>query len=1096
MEKLNLRDVLVDLELTLDAGKMAFRDKLLEDDAGSDSESIYELERIEGYKKWGKKEEFFVKWRGYSSAENTWEPLKNLTGVSIEEIEEARQKYSAKKAAPKRGSRKNGKDAQSSDTHSHVESELDAPAESAARRPRTLDSADFAEVEFIDAIEDGSMDDGSPTVEASIITSPMLSVAGLEEHDPSSSGAQPSALKDEPFAETSPVVIDEDLQPDEAVEDLDALQARLLRDGWKSPWRIPDGVDTDPLERLIQRNIQRFDLPPGVYGRASSVAELAPIESVEPSLGDNRRSPSGDAEVAPDPSQPSGSGLFGEGSVGTVMSPAKREKRRRKKKQKSEKREHRRSGKLRKMAERSGQEDVESPLHASRQAPPKPMELDLDEGVEEFHIPKWTGVAFQDAHQDDDGPSKKGGEQEEGEVVNLVATDGFTNEMGAQGGGSGDQPGTPKLQFDTSKPLKPELVLAASVLPPAVPNLAYRARVRTSVVKSVKPPLADIIGNCTDMRKVEVALKRYVDRKGLWWDWNYGKKSKLETGGGYVRVDLDSQLRQVCMCTLASFKEVLYHARRYVEVDETHTIEVDDEEEQLPGGGAVDRLSSKLGGSGSGGKKWKGGNKDWRNWKRAGNEPAWKSGGGSGKAGWKNGKSNNWDDWDDNDWKGWKSNDRNGKKNEWKNADRDWKESDATKKWTDDGGGSNSWGKSWEAWGGSKSWDDGKWGKDWSWGDDPDGSKKWQEEGDKGKWDKNRGGEWKASAAESPEWKPRSDWSDSELKCQWSWNDNQWKEGGGDEQPPSSTPKPLEVTEPPPDQAGNKARRYGSEDGDRRSSSVVTETAVMREQAGSEGEAMSIVDDEDGADATAPTTSPLPPIDPAELAQVTQSCHRLFWPLEDIQWLFDVTSPTDSTPSEAQSLLRELALNTVVVCPVGGLARYADGEGDIPGTVILRDTPEPVPVGGLAPSKSVEETIADLIAELVQYAAADLPELRHRIRAACDIIEFLDGAEWDEVVVLSTTSRGIAQAAIASNTACECTSSCGTGLLSASKSWCYVNPTSCGVGTCSCLSASKNPYDYCDDSLGLLERERARSQTEIEALRSKLNDFEKSAELG
>ncbi|KAF4725270.1 hypothetical protein FOZ63_019817, partial [Perkinsus olseni] len=158
------------------------------------------------------------------------------------------------------------------------------------------------------------------------------------------------------------------------------------------------------------------------------------------------------------------------------------------------------------------------------------------------------------------------------------------------------------------------------------------------------------------MRKVEVALKRYVDRKGLWWDWNYGKKSKLETGGGYVRVDLDSQLRQVCMCTLASFKEVLYHARRYVEVDETQTIEVDDEEEQLPGGGAVgepaeaspaievemeeptplkvaarsspsvDRLSSKLGGSGSGGKKWKGGNKDWRNWKRAGNEPAWKSG--------------------------------------------------------------------------------------------------------------------------------------------------------------------------------------------------------------------------------------------------------------------------------------------------------------------------------------------------------------------------------------------------------------------------------------------------------------------------------------
>ncbi|EER07172.1 hypothetical protein Pmar_PMAR003199, partial [Perkinsus marinus ATCC 50983] len=79
---------------------------------------------------------------------------------------------------------------------------------------------------------------------------------------------------------------------------------------------------------------------------------------------------------------------------------------------------------------------------------------------------------------------------------------------------------------------------------------------------------------------------------------------------------------------------------------------------------------------------------------------------------------------------------------------------------------------------------------------------------------------------------------------------------------------------------------------------------------------------------------------------------------------------------------------------------------DIPGTIVLRDTAEPVPVGGLTPSKTVEQTISDLTVELVQYAAADLPELRHRvsalqyIRAACDIIEFLDGAEWDEDRIL------------------------------------------------------------------------------------------------
>ncbi|KAF4660117.1 hypothetical protein FOL47_007290 [Perkinsus chesapeaki] len=87
------------------------------------------------------------------------------------------------------------------------------------------------------------------------------------------------------------------------------------------------------------------------------------------------------------------------------------------------------------------------------------------------------------------------------------------------------------------------------------------------------------------------------------------------------------------------------------------------------------------------------------------------------------------------------------------------------------------------------------------------------------------------------------------------------------------------------------------------------------------------------------------------------------------------------------------------------------------------------------------------------------------------------------------SSRYLAEAAIASNTACECTSSCGTGLLSASKAWCYVNPATCGVGTCSCLSVTKKPYDYCDDSLGLLYRERSRSQTEIDALKRQLDDL-------
>ncbi|EEQ98040.1 hypothetical protein Pmar_PMAR016118 [Perkinsus marinus ATCC 50983] len=124
----------------------AFRDKRLgDDDDGSDSESVYELECIEGYKKSGKKEEFYVKWRGYSSAENTWEPLRNLTGVSTEEIEEARQKFGGKKATAKRGTKKSGKDAHLSDSNSREVTEMwgasgerRGRAREMARSPRSL----------------------------------------------------------------------------------------------------------------------------------------------------------------------------------------------------------------------------------------------------------------------------------------------------------------------------------------------------------------------------------------------------------------------------------------------------------------------------------------------------------------------------------------------------------------------------------------------------------------------------------------------------------------------------------------------------------------------------------------------------------------------------------------------------------------------------------------------------------------------------------------------------------------------------------------------------------------------------------------------
>ncbi|KAF4660118.1 hypothetical protein FOL47_007291 [Perkinsus chesapeaki] len=1151
-----------------------FRDKRLAEDEDSDSESIYELERIEGYKKAGKKEEFFVKWRGYSSAENTWEPLRNLTGVSNAEIEEARQKF-GKKAAAKRGAKKSGKDAQSSDTQSryvfnvllvrdslkgsiiylalfaslpgcnvhlhqiaavrqmfpqvleelmkqqqqrqllmhekigNIIMKVSAPKRNCAAicpqilshpavlsfhargpwfDPRfrqlsecallfpamndsisspkeesdslavpptlpalpappagfiPLEALECEEVEFIDAIEDSPREagNGTPVVEASIVTTSTGTDKRQEKEEKGVEGeldglpvlvldAEAPAAINVIEGKTEEEEKEEEQQEqqhavEEVDDELDALENRLA-EGWQSPWSMPRGVNSEFLEELIQRNLERFDLPPGVYAKATSSESVGEVSPSASTGAEDRRWHSGFEEGASpsverkEPSQPSGQGLFDKEPLIADDGSPKRDKKRKKKKLKSEKKEHRRGGKLRKVGEHHGdasgrhrnrlsakrrrislEEDIDSPLHAAHREPTRTMELDMDEEVPEFHVPKWTGSAFEIKASASEAPKDK----PEEEVVNLVAGDADTSGVS---GGSGDQPGTPKVQFDTTKPLKPELVLAASVLPPTAPSSGNRARVRTYVVTAVKAPLVSIVGSCTDMRKVEVALKRHVDRKGLWWDWSYGKKSKLETGGGYVRVDLDPLLRQVCMCTVASFKEVLYHARRYIEVDESKTIEVDCEDEQLVNMGQTavgsDEIEAEVeepmplkvparsspsterrgSGKATGRRKWSG--KDWNKTTSAGKEPAWKSSAGSGKVGWKNNKNGKWDSW--NDWKGSER-----KNDDWKSEKGNWKDSETAKEWTGGGGGKNN--TSWDGWGEGK-WDEGDWGKDWSasWDDDRWKDEKWNEKWDND-WNKTR------SASKSPEWKPRADWSDSDSKCQWNWNENQWekKEDG-----PTATPKPLEVTEPAEvPSPGSRTRRYGSDDEeDLRSPTSALVAEGIPKEAASEGEAMSIIDEEEKPEAGPMDADVVSNIPPEELAQVTQLCHRLFWPLEDIQWLFDVTSPSDTQPSEAQSMLRELALNTIVVCPTGGLAKYADGEGDIPGTVVLRDIPDPVPVGGLVPSKKVEQNISSLTVELVKYAAADLPELRHRvsalqyIRAACDIIEFLDGAEWDE----------------------------------------------------------------------------------------------------
>lgn len=327
------------------------------------------------------------------------------------------------------------------------------------------------------------------------------------------------------------------------------------------------------------------------------------------------------------------------------------------------------------------------------------------------------------------------------------------------------------------------------------------------------------------------------------------------------------------MCTLASLKEVLFHARRYIEIDETQTIEVDDEDGVEESGSAVvveepiplkvrpmtspsaDRGGWKRGAGGSGGKKWRGGNMDWRKKKGAGNEPGWKSGGGSAKSGWKTSNDTNWDDWNDDDWKGWKGNDQSGKKGEWKDANRDWNEPSSA----DKGVGGNSktgWQKSWSD--SKAAWGDGKGDKDWSWeGKD---SQNWWKDG-MGQWGRYWESEEGKEGGGSPERRPRNDWSDSESKCRWKWADDRWEKnspvGDGNDElmvsgAPSPSTKPLET----------------AEGGEGRSPSVVEEVEGVA--VGSEGEAMSIVDDDEG---TAPleAAAPGPVMEPGQLEQVMPS---------------------------------------------------------------------------------------------------------------------------------------------------------------------------------------------------------------------------------
>ncbi|EER02820.1 hypothetical protein Pmar_PMAR007576 [Perkinsus marinus ATCC 50983] len=74
------------------AARKAEAQDLAEEDADEDEDAEYEVECLLDVRIVGKKEEFLVKWKDYPPAENTWEPIANLTGVEPSELEQCRQK--------------------------------------------------------------------------------------------------------------------------------------------------------------------------------------------------------------------------------------------------------------------------------------------------------------------------------------------------------------------------------------------------------------------------------------------------------------------------------------------------------------------------------------------------------------------------------------------------------------------------------------------------------------------------------------------------------------------------------------------------------------------------------------------------------------------------------------------------------------------------------------------------------------------------------------------------------------------------------------------------------------------------------------------
>ncbi|KAF4667617.1 hypothetical protein FOL47_003456 [Perkinsus chesapeaki] len=157
----------------------------LDGDEEEDEDQEYEVECLLDVRMVGKREEFLVKWKDYPPADNTWEPLANLTGVEPAELEQCRQKQ-AYLIVP-RSNRSTNKDSENQNLEgASKEGQVEAAAHSEESGKAT--SSTTAVVETSIAVEEGEMQ--QPSTSANVEAQGEV-VSSVDQADPTPAPSSP-----------------------------------------------------------------------------------------------------------------------------------------------------------------------------------------------------------------------------------------------------------------------------------------------------------------------------------------------------------------------------------------------------------------------------------------------------------------------------------------------------------------------------------------------------------------------------------------------------------------------------------------------------------------------------------------------------------------------------------------------------------------------------------------------------------------------------------------------------------------------------------------------------------------------------------------